>query len=274
MAHACVVAPVRHDGSLVQVFEQPVASPKNRPFGPAHAGRPAGQRDGWCRSRSPRCLPSCRCRRWRPCRRWACPCSSRPARSGRSASSRRPRPRSPSSHCSIADDLAVAAGGDAAARPARGTRSRARRSCSPPSSRRRRSCSCRRRPRWRRGCRRRRRPPSCRRWASPCSSSPRGSGRSRCSRRRASCCRRRTARRGPRRRCHTCVVLTVMPSIIGRAGVDAGDGSAGAGVAAVHGRSVGLLTPAQPPATFASSAAATRERTCPLRIGGLLARLG
>src|SRR5688572_18852525 len=35
MAHACV-APValRQLGSFVQVFEQPLASPKNRPFGP------------------------------------------------------------------------------------------------------------------------------------------------------------------------------------------------------------------------------------------------
>ena len=39
MAHAPVVAPVRQLGSLVQVFEQPDASPKNRPFGPA---QPAG----------------------------------------------------------------------------------------------------------------------------------------------------------------------------------------------------------------------------------------
>src|SRR3954470_18882418 len=39
-AHACVVAPVRQEGSCVHVFEQPVASPKNNPFGPLH---PVGQ---------------------------------------------------------------------------------------------------------------------------------------------------------------------------------------------------------------------------------------
>ena len=35
MAQACVVEPVRQVGSFVQVLEQPDASPKNRPFGPA-----------------------------------------------------------------------------------------------------------------------------------------------------------------------------------------------------------------------------------------------
>src|SRR6187399_288661 len=35
MAHACVTpAALRQLGSLVHVFEQPVASPKNRPLGP------------------------------------------------------------------------------------------------------------------------------------------------------------------------------------------------------------------------------------------------
>src|SRR4029077_8840102 len=35
-AHACVVDPVRQEGSFVHVFEHPLASPKNRPFGPLH----------------------------------------------------------------------------------------------------------------------------------------------------------------------------------------------------------------------------------------------
>src|SRR3954452_24249634 len=34
IAQACVVAPVRQEGSCVHVFEQPLASPKNNPFGP------------------------------------------------------------------------------------------------------------------------------------------------------------------------------------------------------------------------------------------------
>src|SRR5262245_15886872 len=38
-ARVLAVEPSRHFGSLVQVFEQPVPSPKNRPFGP---GQPAG----------------------------------------------------------------------------------------------------------------------------------------------------------------------------------------------------------------------------------------
>src|SRR5262245_37553411 len=42
VVHACVAPPaLRHDGSLVQVFEQPLASPKNAPFGPLQPfGRP------------------------------------------------------------------------------------------------------------------------------------------------------------------------------------------------------------------------------------------
>src|SRR6185436_16114090 len=69
------------------------------------------------------------------------------------------------------------------------------------------------------------------------------------------------------------VVTIVMPSTIGR------EASMPGRLPPVPGLppstvSVGLLTPAHPvAATFASSAAATRERTCPLRIGGLL-RMG
>src|SRR3954468_16859319 len=39
VSQARVVTPSRHLGSLVQVFEQPVPSPKKRPFGP---GQPVG----------------------------------------------------------------------------------------------------------------------------------------------------------------------------------------------------------------------------------------
>ena len=151
----------RQLGSFVQAFEQPLPSPKKRPFGPL---QPVGNVALSYRNRSLRSPPSPRCRRWMPCTcscRRPRRCSSRPARPGRPTSSRRRSPCCrrrtlsppifmPSPH---AGRIGV---------PARGIRSQDRPSGSRPSNRRHRSCCRRRTPRATRAGRRRRSRAACR----------------------------------------------------------------------------------------------------------------